>query len=52
MDETPLITIFLAAIFTSNVALTYLLGMCPFVSLARSLKTAFGMGTLSYKNER
>ncbi len=38
------ITIFIAAIFTHNVALTYLLGMCPFVALARSLKTAFGMG--------
>ena len=36
--------IFVAAIFTQNVALYYLLGMCPFVSLARSLKTAFGMG--------
>jgi Na+-transporting NADH:ubiquinone oxidoreductase subunit E len=38
------ITIFIAAIFTHNVALAYLLGMCPFVALARSLKTAFGMG--------
>ncbi len=39
-----LITIFIAAIFTHNVALAYLLGMCPFVSLARNLKTSFGMG--------
>ena len=39
-----LLTIFLAAILTHNVALTDLLGMCPFISLARSLKTAFGMG--------
>jgi len=39
-----LLTIFLAAILTHNIALTYLLGMCPFVSLGRSLKTAFGMG--------
>ena len=44
MSEMPLIVIFIAAISTQNVALTYLLGMCPFVSLARSLKTAFGMG--------
>lgn len=44
MNEMSLITIFIAAIFTQNVALTYLLGMCPFVSLARSMKTAFGMG--------
>ncbi len=38
-----LITIFVAAILTHNIALTYLLGMCPFVSLSRSIKTAFGM---------
>lgn len=38
-----LITIFVAAILTHNIALTYLLGMCPFVSLSRSVKTAFGM---------
>ena len=38
-----LATIFIAAILTHNVALTYLLGMCPFVSLSRSIKTAFGM---------
>lgn len=44
MNEMSLITIFAAAIFTQNVALTYLLGMCPFVSLARSLRTSFGMG--------
>ena len=38
-----LITIFIASILTHNIALTYLLGMCPFVSLSRSLKTACGM---------
>jgi Na+-transporting NADH:ubiquinone oxidoreductase subunit E len=38
-----LLTIFIAAILTHNIALTYLLGMCPFVSLSRSTKTAFGM---------
>lgn len=38
-----LITIFIAAILTHNIALTYLLGMCPFVALSRSVKTAFGM---------
>ena len=38
-----LIIIFIAAILTHNIALTYLLGMCPFVSLSRSVKTAFGM---------
>lgn len=39
-----LITIFIAAILTHNMALTYLLGMCPFISLSKSLKTASGMG--------
>ena len=38
-----LITIFIASILTHNIALTYLLGMCPFVSLSRSVKTASGM---------
>ena len=40
---THAITIFIAAILTHNIALTYLLGMCLFVSLSRSTKTAFGM---------
>ncbi len=35
--------ILIAAIFTQNIALTYLLGMCPFISLSRTLKTALGM---------
>jgi len=39
-----LLTIFLAAIFTHNIALTYLLGMCPIISLSQNLKTSFGMG--------
>lgn len=37
------LTILLAAILTHNIALTYLLGMCPFIALARSLRTAAGM---------
>ena len=39
-----LFTIFLASILTHNIALTYILGMCPLISLSKSLKTAFGMG--------
>ena len=39
-----LLMIFLAAVFTQNIALTYLLGMCPFITLSRSIKTAGGMG--------
>ena len=38
-----LITIFMASILTHNMAFTYLLGMCPFVSLSRSIKTSCGM---------
>jgi Na+-transporting NADH:ubiquinone oxidoreductase subunit E len=41
---TALLTIFIATIFTSNIALTYLLGMCPLISLSKSIKTALGMG--------
>ena len=39
-----LLTIFVASILTHNIALTYLLGMCPFISLSQRLKTACGMG--------
>ena len=39
----PLI-IFIAAIFTHNIALTYLLGMCPMLAMSRHLNTAVGMG--------
>ncbi len=39
-----LLMIFIAAVLTQNIALTYLLGMCPFISLSKSLRTASGMG--------
>lgn len=39
----PLI-ILVAAIFTHNIALTYLLGMCPMLAMSRNLNTAVGMG--------
>ena len=39
----PLV-IFIAAIITHNIALTYLLGMCPLVAMSRQLITALGMG--------
>jgi len=39
-----LLTVFAATILTNNMALNYLLGMCPFISLSRSLRTASGMG--------
>ncbi|TFH16229.1 MAG: NADH:ubiquinone reductase (Na(+)-transporting) subunit E [Lentisphaerales bacterium] len=44
MNEMSIGSIFITALLIQNVALFYLLGMCPFVSLGRSLKTAFGMG--------
>ena len=44
MIAVHLLTIFLAAILTHNIALTYLLGMCPFISLSKNLRTASGMG--------
>lgn len=36
--------IFLASMFTSNILLSNFLGMCSFIALSRSMKTAFGMG--------
>jgi Na+-transporting NADH:ubiquinone oxidoreductase subunit E len=44
MGETSLLSICITALLIQNVALFYLLGMCPFVALSRSLTTAFGMG--------
>ncbi|MBI4650236.1 NADH:ubiquinone reductase (Na(+)-transporting) subunit E [Candidatus Desantisbacteria bacterium] len=38
------IIILVASIFTHNIALTYILGMCPFIVISRNLKTASGMG--------
>lgn len=38
------LSIFFASILTHNIALTYILGMCPLISISKSLKTAFGMG--------
>ncbi len=39
-----LFMIFFATLFTHNIALTYFLGMCPFISVSKNLKTAWGMG--------
>ena len=38
------VLIFVAAVFTHNIALTYLLGMCPMLAMSRQLNTAVGMG--------
>jgi len=33
-----------SAVFTSNILLTYFLGMCPFTSVSREVKTSIGLG--------
>lgn len=33
-----------AAIFTGNMVLSYFLGLCPFISVSREIKTATGLG--------
>lgn len=38
-----ILAIFIAAIFTHNIALAYFLGMCPFIALSGDLETASGM---------
>ena len=38
-----LITCF-SAVFTNNILLTYFLGMCPFTSVSREVKTSAGLG--------
>jgi Na+-transporting NADH:ubiquinone oxidoreductase subunit E len=39
----PLVLL-IASIFTHNIALAYILGMCPFIVISRNFKTAVGMG--------
>ena len=41
---TDLFVIFFATIFINNMALTYFLGICPFVAVSKEIPTAFGMG--------
>ena len=42
MDE--LLSIFLASIFAENLALAFFLGMCTFLAVSRTVKTALGLG--------
>ena len=37
-------TLFFAAIFTNNILLTNFLGLCPYLSISRNLRSAFGLG--------
>ncbi|PIQ91197.1 MAG: NADH:ubiquinone reductase (Na(+)-transporting) subunit E [Candidatus Omnitrophica bacterium CG11_big_fil_rev_8_21_14_0_20_41_12] len=43
-NPTDPLTLFAASIFTHNIALVYILGMCPFIVISRNFKTAVGMG--------
>jgi Na+-transporting NADH:ubiquinone oxidoreductase subunit E len=38
------VVIFFAAMITNNIALTYFLGMCPFVAISKNIRVAAGMG--------
>jgi Na+-transporting NADH:ubiquinone oxidoreductase subunit E len=38
------LSIFIAAITSHNLALTYILGMCPMIGVSKNLNTAVGMG--------
>lgn len=44
MNPTNPLTLLIAAIFSHNIALVYILGMCPFIVISRNYKTAMGMG--------
>lgn len=39
-----LFVLILASAITNNIALTYFLGMCPFIALSKNLRAASGMG--------
>ncbi len=43
-ELTDLFVIFFASILINNIALTYFLGICPFVAVSKEIPTAFGMG--------
>ncbi len=44
VNPTSPLTLLIASIFTHNIALAYILGMCPFIMISKNLKTATGMG--------
>jgi len=44
MNDTSALVIFVAAIFTNNILLTYFLGMCSFLACSREFPTAVGLG--------
>jgi Na+-transporting NADH:ubiquinone oxidoreductase subunit E len=44
MNDTSALVIFVAAVFTNNILLTYFLGMCSFLACSRQFETAIGLG--------
>ena len=44
MNTTNPLILLVASIFTHNIALVYILGMCPFIVISKNFKTATGMG--------
>lgn len=44
MNTTHPLVLLIASIFTHNIALVYILGMCPFIVISKNFKTAAGMG--------
>lgn len=44
MNDTSALVIFVAAVFTNNILLTYFLGMCSFLACSRQYETAVGLG--------
>jgi Na+-transporting NADH:ubiquinone oxidoreductase subunit E len=44
MNTTNPWVLLIATIFTHNIALVYILGMCPFIVISKNFKTAMGMG--------
>ena len=38
------LSLFIASIFTENLALSFFLGMCTFLAVSKSIETAIGLG--------
>lgn len=45
MNETSVLVILIAAIFTNNILLTNFLGMCSFIACSGQINTSIGLGT-------
>jgi len=45
MTQIESTTLFFAAIFTNNILLTNFLGLCPFLSVSREIRSSLGLGT-------